>query len=91
MGGEREIKKEGKGEKKEKERERRKNWVQAVYYPCLIFVLETGSYYLALDDLELTMYNRLASNSSRSDCFCLQSAESKTRGQSEIVLNLKEK
>ena len=40
----------------------------------LIVVVETGSYYVALVDLELTVYNRLALNSQRPACFCLLNA-----------------
>jgi hypothetical protein len=36
--------------------------------------VETGSLYIALTVLELTKQARLALNSQRSNCFCLQSA-----------------
>lgn len=56
-----------------------------------IFILfEIGSHYIALDSLELTIENRLVSNSLRSSCLCFQALKLETRDQFESVLNLKE-
>lgn len=38
---------------------------KVVITPLIVVVVETGSYYVALVDLELTVYNRLALNSQR--------------------------
>lgn len=47
---------------------------KVVITPLIVVVVETGSYYVALVDLELTVYNRLALNSQRPACLCLLSA-----------------
>jgi hypothetical protein len=50
---------------------------KVVITPLIVVVVETGSYYVALVDLELTVYNRLALNSQRPACFCLLNARIK--------------
>lgn len=43
-----------------------------VWFEGLFVLFETGSFYLALAYLEVTMQTKLASNSQRSPCLCFQ-------------------
>lgn len=48
-----------------------------VWFEGLFVLFETGSFYLALAYLEVTMQTKLASNSQRSPCLCVQNAKIK--------------
>ncbi|GAB1297445.1 Ral GTPase-activating protein subunit alpha-1 [Apodemus speciosus] len=46
---------------------------------AILFIFETGSHYVALNGLKLTMLTKLALNLHKSSCFCISSAETREK------------